>query len=95
MMSWKRYAIFAILLVCSLALDTAVDALLGIGVSHMALNVRFIYIMMDSTERLLLLVLLLLFVRKPLVKAIAAMFGGGKRSGGSGAASSSNPSDQQ
>lgn len=94
MMSWKRYGIFAVLLACSLTLDTVIDSVLRIGTFHMAQSVRFFYIMMDSTERLLLFVLLLLFVRKPLAKAISVMING-KRSGESGAASSPNPSDQQ
>ncbi|WP_027085957.1 hypothetical protein [Cohnella panacarvi] len=94
-MYWKRYAVFVLLLACSVALDTAIDSALGIGAYHMALNVRFVYVMMEPSERLLLVVLMLLFVRKPLAKGISALFGGGKRSGGNVSAQPSNPSDEQ
>lgn len=90
--SWKRYVIFLLLLACSIGLDTAIDTVLGIGVFHMALNVRFVYIMMDSIERLLLFALILFFLRKPISRAFSSMFGG-KPSGGN-SASSSKPSEQ-
>ncbi|MFD0672432.1 hypothetical protein [Cohnella sp. GCM10027633] len=84
-MYWKRYWIFLLLLVCSIALDTAMDTLLGIGVGHMGQNIAFIFRMMDPIERTIVLALLLVFLRKPIVAAFGMAFG--RKGGASGSTS--------
>lgn len=97
-MYWKRYAIFVLLLVSSVALDIAIDGAMGIGPAHMLRNATFILRMMGPVERTLLFVLLVWFLRKPIGKGLSRLFGGsGSRTGGggSGSGSSPNPADQQ
>lgn len=93
---WKRYAIFALLLVCSVALDIAIDGAMGIGPAHMLRNATFILRMMGPVERTLLFVLFVWFLHKPIGKGLARLFGGsGGRTGGGGSGSPPNPADHQ
>lgn len=95
-MYWKRYAVFALLLVSSIALDVAIDGAMGIGPAHMLRNAAFIFRMMGPVERTLLFVLFVWFLRKPIGNGFGRLFGGsGSRTGGGGSGSPPDPADQQ
>lgn len=101
-MSWKRYGIFFLLLVCNIALNEGIDGLHGIGLGHAGQNIAFTFRLMDPIERTILIVLIILLLRKPIGQAIGSMFGGkGGSSGGTngstgaGAQASTQQPDQQ
>jgi hypothetical protein len=66
----KRYAIFALLLICSVSWELWMDVLQRLSPNRMLRNMTLPFMMFDPIENTILAVLLIMFVRKPL----AALF---------------------
>ncbi|MFC5702957.1 hypothetical protein ACFPVX_16840 [Cohnella faecalis] len=80
----KRYWIFGLILVCSLAVDLIIDVLQGIGPYYMQLNMILPFKMMGAIETSIVVSVLIAFVRKPLGKLLAAILTAGTNSSGGG-----------
>ncbi|EFM12547.1 hypothetical protein PaecuDRAFT_0058 [Paenibacillus curdlanolyticus YK9] len=93
----KRYAVFALLFVCSISLNVMMDMIQKLPPYRIKRNLVFPFQMLDPIEAVVLVILIIILFRKPLYACFAAIFKRMKASsGGSGGTPSSpNQSDQQ
>lgn len=94
----KRYAIFALLLPCIIAIDIGMDLLQHLPGEEIVRNMLFPYKMLDQIEKSILAIVLLLFGCRPLFAALKRMWpesdkssGGGSGGGAGGTGSAGGP----